>query len=150
MSNSEKNEVKKTNKKNSNNKKSSNNKKNVTSKKKKVDNKLFNFINNNRFKLVFGLLLLIDIIMIICFAKDNYANYAVVEGKSIFIGKTRNLLFGRNYVGLIVTFFIYIYGIIVNKYFFKKKINIKILVLILLGLLLFNMLLFYLFTNKIY
>jgi len=108
------------------------------------------FIKRDKNLLLVGILFIIDVILIVCFAKDNYANYAKVNGESIFVGKTRNLLFGRNYIGLIVTLFIYFYGLLVNKVCLKNKLNIKWLVWLLVGLLLFNMLLFYGFTNKIY
>ena len=108
------------------------------------------FIKEKKLNLIYLILLILDIGLIIWCAKDNYANYANVDGKSYFIGKTRHLLFGRNYVGLIITGFIYFYSILINKFIMKKKSTIKMLIVVLLGLLVFNMLLFYIFTNKIY
>lgn len=99
--------------------------------------------------LIWGLLIVIDIILIVYFAGSNYANYATVEGKVVFVGDTKNLLFGRNYIGLIVSLFMFGYGILMNK-FFKNKFRLKSVLISAMGLLLFNMLLFYLFTNKIY
>lgn len=113
-------------------------------------NKIKNFIFNNKNLVLMIVLFIVDVIMIICFARDNYANYADVEGNIIFVGKARNLLFGRNYVGLIVTFFIYFYGLLVSKFWFKTKFNINKILLLFLGLFIVNILLFYGFTIKIY
>ena len=56
------------------------------------------------------------------FDLDNIGNNLIkVDGKVIFVGKTKNLLFGRNYVGLIVTCFIYFYGILTSKVLCKNK-----------------------------
>lgn len=128
----------------------------VNTKKKEVksNNKKFNkiksFVNKNKNILLVSILAVIDIILIICFARDNFANYAEVDGEVIFVGKTRNLLFGRNYIGLIVTFFIYIYGLIVSKVLCKNKLEIKKSVLWFGLIFVVNMILFYVFTNKIY
>lgn len=132
-------------------KKKLNNKKNVD--KKNIDNKENNkieFIKKNKSLLLFMLLFIIDIILIIIFARDNYANYAVLNDEKIFVGDFKNVLFGRNYIGLIVTGFIYFYGILVDRFFFKNKIKFMWLVVMFLFLTLFNMLLFYCFTCKIY
>ena len=108
------------------------------------------FIIKNKNKLMVSILFVIDLVLIIYFAKENYANYAKVKDELIFVGDTKNLLFGRNYIGLIVTLFIYFYGIIVSKFLCRNKLNIKWLVGCFIVILLFNMLMFYLFTNKIY
>ena len=147
MSNKNKGEIKgKSNKV----KKSKSSDKIKTSKELSKKDKIINFIKDNKSFLLFGLLCIINIILIIWFAKDNYANYAVVDGENIFVGKTKNLLFGRNYIGLIVTLFIYIYGVVVDRFFFKNKVKIKWLIIMFCGLFIMNMLLFSLFTNKIY
>lgn len=127
-----------------NTKKKNNNKNN------KKNNKVKEFINKNKNILLVSILGVIDIILIICFANDNFANYAEIDGDVIFVGKTRNLLFGRNYIGLIVTFFIYIYGLVVSKFLCKNKFKIKNSVLWFLLIFVVNMILFYVFTNKIY
>ena len=108
------------------------------------------FIIKNKNILMVSILFVIDLVLIIWFAKENYANYAKVKDELIFVGDTKNLLFGRNYIGLIVTLFIYFYGIIVSKFLCRNKLNIKWLVGCFIVILLFNMLMFYLFTNKIY
>ena len=127
----------------------------VNTKKKEVKNnkkidKIKSFVNKNKNILLVSILGIIDIILIICFARDNYANYAEVDGNVIFVGKTKNLLFGRNYIGLIVTIFIYIYGLIVSKVLCKNKLEIKKSILWFILIFVVNMILFYVFTNKIY
>lgn len=107
-------------------------------------------IISNKDKLVFFILGLIDVILIVWFARSNVANYAIVNGKEIFVGKTKNLLFGRNYITLVISFFIVVYGLLINKIILKKKWKVKFLMLIFSFLIIFNMLLFYFFTNKVY
>ena len=108
------------------------------------------FIIKNKVKLISLILFLFDVFLIMYVGRKNVANYASVNGEEIFIGKTRNLLFGRNYVTIVVSLFIYIYGLIINKFIIKKKFSIKKLILIFGLILIFNMIMFYLFTRKVY
>ena len=126
-----------------------NTKKKSSKNNKKVDS-FINFINKNKNILLVSILGIIDIILIICFAKDNFANYAEVDGNVIFVGKIKNLLFGRNYIGLFVTFFIYIYGLVVSKVLCKNNLKIKSSILWFVLIFVVNMILFYIFTNKVY
>ena len=97
------------------------------------------------------ILTLIDISIIIYSAKHNYVNYVSLPGKGkILIGTTKNIVFGRNYITLIVTCFICIYTFICNKYLFNIKNTKKRVLLTILFYLIINLVLFYLFTNKIY
>lgn len=107
-------------------------------------------IFDNKNKLVIFGLIVVDIILIIWAARKNIANYVLINGENIFVGDTKNLLLGRNYITLVVTAFIYSYGILINKIFIKKKIKIKYLLLILGLILVINMILFYIFTSKVY
>ena len=125
----------------------------VTKGKKKKDskeNKVKKLIRKNK-NIIIGLCLLImDIILIIYVASSNAVNYVNVNGEEIFVGKTRNLLLGRNYITLVVSAFIFLYGLLINKVIVRKKINIKKMILIFGGILLFNMILFCIFTNRVY
>lgn len=104
----------------------------------------------NRDKIFYFVLGIIDIILIIYVARSNIANYAIVNGEEVFIGSSKNLIMGRNYITLVISLFIYLYGLIVNKFLLKKKISNKWLILILILILIFNMIMFYLFTKKVY
>lgn len=131
------------------------NKKEVKRKKKKKQDVVKSFdikelIKNNKNKLVLLILGLLDIVLIIWCAKDNVANYVILDGEDIFIGETKNLLLGRNYITLVITIFIYGYGFLINKVLLKNKIKFKYLVILFIIILVVNMLLFYLFTNKVY
>lgn len=126
------------------------NTKKKSSKSKKKSDRVKEFINKNKNILLVSILGIIDIILIICFAKDNLANYAEVDGNVIFVGKIKNLLFGRNYIGLFVTFFIYIYGLVVSKVLCKNNLKIKSSILWFVLIFVVNMILFYIFTNKVY
>ena len=115
-----------------------------------IFNKLKFWINKKKSLLFVVGLIIIDILLIIWSANDNYCNYVRTDDGVHLVGDTKNLLFGRNYIGLIITLFVYIYGLLVNKVMIKEKVSIKLLVVIFIMLFLFNMLLFYLFVNKVY
>ena len=138
-------------------KKISKKKKNTSKKKSSTPKKE----ENNRLKelllkpknqnIIYGVLVLIDIFIIIYSARHNYANYAkLINKERIFIGNTKNLFFGRNYITLIVTFFFFIYILMCNKLLFNKKNTKKSILLTGLFLLILNIVLFYIFTKKIY
>ena len=131
------------------------NKKELKKRKNKKKNYLNGFdikkiIKNNKNKLVLLILGLLDIILIILCARDNVANYVMLNGEDIFVGETKNLLLGRNYITLIITVFIYVYGFFINKILLKNKIKLKYWVFLFVIILVINMLLFYLFTSKVY
>lgn len=97
------------------------------------------------------LILLIDIAMIIYFARHNYVNYISLPGKEkVLISKTKNLFFGRNYITLIITFFFTIYTLLYNKYLLKIKNTKKLTISIIIFYIILNIALFYIFTKKIY
>ena len=104
----------------------------------------------NKNKLVIGMLILLDFFLIVFMARKNTINYVVIDGKDIFIGETKNLVLGRNYITLVITLFIYFYGVAINKILLRNKIRFIYMILIFLGILILNMLMFYLFTNKVY
>ena len=95
-------------------------------------------------------LLLIDISIIIYSARHNYANYVTINRKKVFIGKTKNILFGRNYIVLITTLFIYVYTLLSNKILLHKENKKEYIIKYGLLLLLLNITLFYIFTKRIY
>ena len=121
------------------------NKKEVKKKKKKKKNLFEGFeikkiIKNNKNKLVLFIIGLLDIILIIWCARDNVANYVLLDGEDVFVGDTKNLLLGRNYITLIISVFIFIYGFFINKVLLKNKIRLKYWVILFIGVLVFNML----------
>lgn len=105
---------------------------------------------DNRRNLVLIGLVLVDIILIIWAARKNIANYVLLNGENIYVGNTRNLLFGRNYITLVITAFIYGYGVIINSILLKNKVKIRYLLLMLVIILVINIILFYIFTNRVY
>lgn len=100
--------------------------------------------------ITYFLFFLIDVILVIYLARQNIVNYVVVFDEEIFVSKTKYLLWGRNYVNVIVTAFFYIYGCLLNKFFLKRKNTKKFLGWLLIILLMINVLLFILFTKKVY
>lgn len=123
------------------------------SKNKRNSNKkdlIIKFISSKKRIILMIVLLIINIVISIWCAKGNYVNYASLDGKDILISDTKYLVFGRNYVGLIITLFVFCYSVLIDRFIFKNKINKKILVSWFVSLFLLNILLFSLFTNKIY
>ena len=91
-----------------------------------------------------------DIFLIIYSARRNMINYVKIENKKMYLGAKTNLIFGRNYISLVTTLVVYIYTLLINKVYFKKKTNIKNYIIFLILLLLLNCLIFYIFTNRVY
>lgn len=109
---------------------------------------LANIITKSNF--IYFILALIDIILIIYFARSNVVNYVEVIGEEIFVSKTRYLLLGRNYIALIVTFFFFVYTLALQHFFFHKKLTRKYLLITFFFYFILNVMLFYLFTKRIY
>ena len=107
--------------------------------------KIFTKVN-----ITYFVLFLIDIIFAICFARQNVVHYVVVLKHEIFVSKTRYLLFGRNYINLILIAFFYLYICLVNKFFLRRKNTKKFLLLLFISLSILNILLFFIFTKRVY
>lgn len=101
--------------------------------------------------LFYLLIAFIDIIFIIYAARHNHANYvkSKTEG-SFFIGDSKDLLFGKNYITLIFTSFVYIYVLLARKIFFHINQSKKSMLKIFIILFLVNIILFFIFTKRIY
>lgn len=116
---------------------------------KKENNKFVSLLKNKMF-IVYIILLVLDLGLIIYAARGNVVNIVNINGRDMYVGEFKNLLFGRNYVSLVITLFIYLYFMVVDKFFLKNKFNIKKYLLVLICLILFNILMFYLFVNRVY
>ncbi len=127
-------------------------KQNSPKNKKKEKNNTKNIFESKTAQIIIYLILLIvDITIVIYCARRNYANYvSIKEIGEIFVGNTKNLLFGRNYITLIITFFFFVYALLCNKFLFNKKTTKKNIILTIIFLLILNITLFYIFTKKIY
>lgn len=127
-----------------------------TDKKKKSNNK--DIMNKELFfskyltktNITYFVFFLIDIILVIYLARGNRVNYVLIFDEEIFVSKTKYLLWGRNYVNVIATSFFYIYGCLLNKFYLKRKNTKKFLISLLAILLIVNVLLFIIFTKRIY
>ena len=119
----------------------------------KKEKKINNFIKTKLTKqnLYYLLIALIDLIFMIYAARHNYANYAnsPTEG-TIFIGDSKDLLFGKNYITIVFTVFIYIYIILSNKIFFNMKQSKKNMLKLFIILFIINIIIFFAFTKRIY
>ena len=116
---------------------------------KKENSKFVSLLKNKMF-IVYIILLVLDLGLIIYTARGNIVNIVNINGRDMYVGEFKNLLFGRNYVSLVITLFIYLYFMVVDKFFLKNKFNIKKYLLVLICLILFNILMFYLFVNRVY
>ena len=125
----------------------------LINKKEKKLPKISNFLKSKITKknIFYSILLILDIIIIIYSARNNYANYVSIDGSDpIFIGKTKDLLLGKNYITLITTAFFYIYTLLTNKILFHQKNNRNSIIGLLIFLLLINITIFFIFTKRIY
>lgn len=95
-------------------------------------------------------LILFDVLLTIYIARQNIINYVVIVDKKVMMSKLSYLLLGRNYVNVVLMLFFYGYTCLVNKFFLKRKNSIKFLILLLVVVVCINLLLFYLFSNKVY
>ena len=100
--------------------------------------------------IIYLIIAISDIFLIIYSARKNMINYVKIENKKMYLGAKTNLIFGRNYISLVTTLVVYIYTLLINKVYFKKKTNIKNYIIFLILLLLSNCLIFYIFTNRVY
>ena len=77
-------------------------------------------------------------------------NTKINKKETFFVGDVKDLLFGKNYISLIVTIFFFTYTLLLNKFLFHKK-NTKLGILkLFLLIFLINTTLFFLFTERIY
>lgn len=100
--------------------------------------------------IIYFLVMVIDIVLTIYCARRNILNYVTINDKEIIVGGTKKLFFGRNYITIVITLFFYGYICLVNRFVFKERRREKFYVLWFLVLILINVLLFSLFSRKIY
>ena len=100
--------------------------------------------------ITFFILFLLDILLVIYSANKNIVNYVTISNQDIFVSKTKYLLWGRNYINIIITAFFYLYICLINRFFLNRKNTKKFLIWLLVILVLLNMVLFCIFTKRIY
>ena len=116
---------------------------------KKINKNIITSIDKK--KLFYIVLVIIDIIITIYFARKNAANYVKInEEHTIFVGDTKNLIFGRNYISLITTIFFFIYTCLANRILFREKTTKKFIITTFIFYFILNIILFLLFTKRIY
>ena len=119
-------------------------------KSKKIKESIKNKITKKN--LFYLLIAVIDISFIIYCARHNYANYVMdrIEGDYYYVGDSKDLLFGKNYITLIFSSIIFIYILLSNKVFFQKKNNKKAIIKLFFLVFLINIIRFFIFTKRIY
>ena len=107
-------------------------------------------INNKKKIIIYSIIMILDMVLIILFARRNVLNFITLENRTFNIGGTKRILFGKNYITLVVTFFFYIYICLINKFILKEKRKELFYVLLFLGLIMINILLFIAFSKRVY
>ena len=100
--------------------------------------------------LVYTLIMVCDIVLVIYCACQNKVQYVKMFGKDIFVGKSRDMFFGKNYINIIIIIFFSIYLLAIRKGLFHKKVTKKSLLITFCGFFLINLILFYIFTKRVY
>ena len=108
------------------------------------------FRNNKKKNIIYFMILFFDIVMVIYCAKQNKVHYVDFGGKSIFVGKTKDMLLGRNYVNCIITLFFYCYYLVIERFLMKNKLHKKKVLGSLFLLVFITLILFYCFTVRVY
>ena len=100
--------------------------------------------------IVYLIIMVLDIGIIIYSARRNILHFIDLNNKTVTLGGTKRILFGKNYITLVVTFFFYIYICLVNKFIFKEKKKEWFYVVLFLLLIIINILLFVAFSKRVY
>ena len=106
------------------------------------------FIKNKNYIYIF--LILINIVFTIYIAKKNSVHYVKVLNNDVLISNDKLLFLGRGYINLLIIGFFSLYTILIDKFLLKKKITFKSSILIILLYSILDVVLFYLFINKIF
>ena len=104
----------------------------------------------NKVNVTYFLLFLFDVVLVIYLARKNIINYVEVLEEEILVGKMKYLFLGRNYINVVVILFFYIYICLINRFFLHRKNTVKFLLLSLVVLVILNILLFILFSKRVY
>ena len=107
-----------------------------------------NFIKNKNYIYIF--LILINIVFTIYIAKKNSVHYVKVLNNDVLISNDKLLFLGRGYINLLIIGFFSLYTILIDKFLQKKKITFKSSILIILLYSILDVVLFYLFINRIF
>lgn len=132
------------------------NSKQKVSKKKNVKHEVIQNIWKKIYKyftkknITYVVLILIDLILVLCFARRNVVHYVKYNGSKRMIGRMRYLLFGRNYINLILTTFMYFYFLGMNRFFLKERNTKKFIILLFCLIIVVNFVLFFLFTKRVF
>ena len=107
-----------------------------------------NFIKNKNYIYIF--LILINIVFTIYIAKKNSVHYVKVLNNDVLISNDKLLFLGRGYINLLIIGFFSLYTILIDKFLLKKKITFKSSIFIILLYSILDVVLFYLFINRIF
>lgn len=117
--------------------------------KKDMDSSFFQRVFNKEY-LVYFFIMICDMVLVIYCACQNKVQYVKMLGKDIFVGKSQDMFFGKNYINVIIIMFFGIYLLAVRKRLFHKGVTKKSLMITFCGVILINLVLFYIFTKRVY
>jgi len=101
--------------------------------------------------IIYLLIAIADIFLVIYTARRNNINYITLDKENyVYLGSKTNLIFGRNYITIVISLVVYIYYLLLNKIYFKTKLTKKRIIIPIFIIFIINCLIFYLFTNKVY
>ncbi len=96
------------------------------------------------------LLIVCDIVLVIYCARNNKVHYVKMFDENVLVGNTKDMLLGRNYINVIISCFFYIYMLLIERFFLHRRVNKKTLIRFFVGVWCINLLLFFVFTQRIY
>lgn len=99
---------------------------------------------------IYVILVIVNVLFTIYMGGKNYVNYVNLTGSDVLITKNTYLYFGRNYINLIIIGFFSLYTVIVRKFIMKKSFTWKSVFFIVLFYFILDIILFYIFTVKVY
>ncbi len=104
----------------------------------------------NKVTVSYILIFLLDIVLVIFCATKNKVNYTSILGDEFVIGKNSAMFLGRNYVNVFITLFFYLYILAINKVFLHVKNTRGKMIMFFLCLVILNLVLFFVFTKRVY
>ena len=99
---------------------------------------------------IYLFIVLINIVFTIYIAQKTSIHYAKVLGNNILVTNNLYMFFGRKYVNLLIIGFFSLYTILIRKFILKRKNKLSTFFFILLFYFLLDILLFYIFTKRIF
>lgn len=106
------------------------------------------FLKNKNY--LYVIVVVINILFTIFMARQNKINYVNITGRNVMLGENNYLYFGRNYINLVIIGFFSIYTMLLRRFLIKKKLTWKFVILTLIFYFILDIILFCIFTKRIF